>query len=82
MNRQENMNNPNSCLNKADADEPLFILRAKDPIAPLVVRAWAMLSQQLRAHSGQKCYEAVIVAEDMEEWRTRMHGTPDIDWKS
>ena len=27
-----------SCLNKADADEPIFVLRAKDPMARIKLR--------------------------------------------
>ena len=30
-----------SCYDKADLDEPIFVLRAKDKLAPNVVRDWA-----------------------------------------
>lgn len=30
-----------SCLNKAHADEPLFVLRAHDPLFGAIVRLWA-----------------------------------------
>jgi hypothetical protein len=32
--------NPHSCLNKANADELLFILLARDPAAPVAIEAW------------------------------------------
>ena len=31
------------CYKQAYADEPIFTLRARDPLAPLVVRFWRML---------------------------------------
>lgn len=37
---------PNDCYNRAEPDEPLFTLLARDPLAPGVVRLWAAL----RAH--------------------------------
>ncbi|MDZ7735921.1 MAG: hypothetical protein U5P41_07330 [Gammaproteobacteria bacterium] len=35
--KSEAINNPGSCLNKAAADEPVFVLRAKDPLAAAIV---------------------------------------------
>lgn len=72
---------PGSCLNKADADEPVFILRAKDPVAPMVVRLWASLSQQLQAHEKHKASGAYLVATEMEAWAEKQYGTPSLDWK-
>ena len=71
----------NSCLNKADADEPLFVLRANDPIAPMVVRIWASLSSQMGAHDRDKTCNAFHAAQDMEAWYRRMYGDPTHDWK-
>lgn len=31
-----------SCLTNAKDDEPLFVLRANDELAPKIVRAWAL----------------------------------------
>lgn len=39
--KRDEIANPNSCLNKAADDEPIFVLRANDPIAAAVVRTWA-----------------------------------------
>jgi hypothetical protein len=58
---------PTSCLNRAQDDEPVFVLRAKDPIAAGVVRAWAQ--HALDHHEGAKIDEALALAEQMEAWR-------------
>ena len=65
-------NNPGNhdCYANADPDEPMFILLARDPLAPILVRLWA----DLRAHAAgnpSKVSEAQHVAEDMIRWRTR-----------
>lgn len=41
MIRMDEMKNPDSCLNRAGDDEPIFVLRANDPLAPIIVRMWA-----------------------------------------
>lgn len=35
--------NPNDCYERAEMDEPLFTLLARDPLAPGCVRLWAAL---------------------------------------
>ena len=66
-----------SCLTKAADDEPLFILRANDELAPYVVRMWAemFLASKRRKNDGLihtaailKYKEALRCATDMEEW--------------
>lgn len=53
---------------KAGEDEPMFVLRAQDKLAPEIVREWAY-----RAHvSGapiEKVREARHIADLMEEWQ-------------
>lgn len=67
-------NNPGKydCYEKADPDEPIFVLRAKDPRASELVREWADF-----AHSDgvdpNKVAEAEACADAMDEWRGR-HG--------
>lgn len=53
-------------------DEPVFVLRAKDPSAPFAVRSWA---NDVRERGGdpdlvQRVYEW---AEEMEIWREEHH---------
>jgi hypothetical protein len=66
-----------SCLTRAADDEPLFVLRAHDELAPDIVRAWA---ERYRAHKAKtapltdreyrKYLEALSLAETMDAWRT------------
>lgn len=41
MLKRDELANPESCLNKAADDEPLFVLRANDENAPAAVAGWA-----------------------------------------
>lgn len=58
------------CLMKAADDEPIFVLRAQDKLAPIIVRLWADLAE---AHgcAEAKVREAVSLAARMEKWPTR-----------
>jgi hypothetical protein len=63
-----------SCLTRADINEPLFVLRANDELAPLIVRRWANLyisSKGVFATERQiaKFSEAMALAIQMESWR-------------
>lgn len=59
---------PKSCLNKAKPDEPIFILRANDPIAAQTIRLWAVMAKD--AHDPEKIEKALKVAEMMQQWKT------------
>jgi hypothetical protein len=67
MLKKHEIADPKSCLNKAAADEPVFVLRAKDPLAPDIIRLWAAEAQGV--HEVEKCTEANQIADDMESWR-------------
>ena len=43
-------NNPGTydCHRSADGDEPIFTLRAKDPLAPVLIRTWVELRKMTR----------------------------------
>lgn len=76
--KNEEFDNPGSCFNKAHPNEPLFVLRAQDRIAPEVVRYWAHLASGgapaeyiMPAHLSVKSDEALAAAARMEEWPTR-----------
>lgn len=64
-------------LAKAAPNEPIFILRAQDRLAPSVVESWADLAAALGA-PFEKVREARELAESMKRWQRR-HGakTPD-----
>lgn len=36
------ISNPESCLNKSQEDEPVFVLTARDPLFAEMVREWAV----------------------------------------
>ena len=55
------------CYAKAADDEPLFVLRAKDPLAPQLVEAWADRAE-LEGVELAKIQEARVCADDMREW--------------
>lgn len=69
MKKQLELSTPTSCLNKAAPDEPVFVLRAKDPLAPITVRHWATMSEG--KHEPAKLAEARNLASEMEDWRNK-----------
>lgn len=56
------------CYSKAEPDEPLFTLLARDPLAPILVQLWADM-RAMHCGNPEKIQEAVEVATRMEEWR-------------
>jgi len=75
--KREELSNPNSCINKSDDGEPLFVLCARDKHAPAAVRKWA---DDYEAAGGrpEKAAEARSCADKMDAWRepTLGDGTP------
>ena len=61
------LSDPNSCLNKADAEEFVFVLRATDAYAPMTIRHWCTMS--VHTQSPDKIRQALAVADAMERWR-------------
>ncbi len=70
MIKEREISTPTSCLNKAKDDEPIFVLRANDPLAPAVVACWAALAAQ-GLHEEWKVKEALALAQQMRDWRAR-----------
>jgi hypothetical protein len=80
------IDSPNSCLSKADDFEPLFVLRANDPLAPALVRLWAneyFLSKKrtqdtpLTDRQMAKYTEAKTLASQMEAWKAEQAALTD-----
>lgn len=61
---------PGSCLNKAAPDEPVFVLRGKDPRAAQAVRLWVAMS--VGRHEDSRINEALALADQMDEWRDKL----------
>lgn len=56
------------CYASAQEDEPIFVLLARDPLAPKLVRQWAANRSAMTGLSD-KVIEALRAADQMEEWR-------------
>lgn len=67
MLKRDELRYQGSCLNKAAADEPVFVLRAKDVLAPQTIRLWAMMAEGL--HEPEKIADALKLADQMDRWR-------------
>ena len=46
MKKSDELDLPQSCLNKSSPNEHLFVLCARDPAAPVAIRAW--IAERLR----------------------------------
>jgi hypothetical protein len=57
-------------LKKVAPDEPIFVLRAQDMLAPDAVRGWAFEARR-RGLSRDRFQEALAVADAMEKWPQR-----------
>ena len=72
------------CYANAEPDEPMFVLLARDPLAPMLVRLWSDMREHF-AGNPSKVFEARTCAIEMETWRHRKrpeatsssHGTAD-----
>lgn len=65
------------CLANARDDEPIFVLRSQDQLAPAIVRRWADAAERAGVDE-EKVVEARQQAKAMEDWgRTRGSKVPD-----
>jgi hypothetical protein len=60
------------CLGRSMADEPVFVLCARDRAASMAVRDWAALAEKIGAKPS-KISGARALADRMEQWREQ-HG--------
>jgi hypothetical protein len=58
------------CLSKLAPDEPYFVLRAQDLLAPELVEAWAV-EAALNGCAEDKVADARAIAAAMRKWRKR-----------
>lgn len=75
MEKYLELSTPTSCLNKADVLEPVFVLRAKDPLAPMTIRHWVTMS--VGRHAVDKLQEALASADKMDAFRKKTWPEPD-----
>jgi hypothetical protein len=69
MRKRDELADPESTLNRAADEEPLFVIRAKDKLSASMVRQWAEAAAMTGAHEPEKIQEARQLAEIMETWR-------------
>mgnify|MGYP001583639945 CR=1 FL=1 len=71
MTKREMLADPNSCLNRAADDEPVFVLLARDVAAPPAISSW----MSFRARFGKNMFndaqllDAEAVADAMVDWQ-------------
>ena len=69
------------CLQKVSNEEPIFVLRAQDMLAPGLVRDWALLARArgmkpdgtVSLALEVKLQEALALADQMEKWPRRKY---------
>lgn len=71
--KREELIDPRSCIGKAAPDEPIFVLRAQDKLAPVLVRMWSMLAE-MHGCPVPKTREAFELADEMERWAKKNGG--------
>ena len=67
----EALRNGHGCLGQAALDEPIFILRAQEKLAPRVVVRWATMADRA-GYSQDKVSGALMLAKQMADWRAHM----------
>lgn len=68
-------NNPGAydCYHKAEPDEPMFVLLARDALAPELVEKWADEAALFLGNDHPKVVEARACAEQMRAWPKRKY---------
>lgn len=69
---------PTSCLNKSADDEPIFVLRGKDPATPVTIRMWveARLLLGKNQPDDDQIREALELAEKASRFRKSLPESP------
>jgi hypothetical protein len=61
MRKRDELTDPSSCLNRARADEYLFVLLGRDRAAPVAVRAW--IEERIRSGKNARADAQIVEAE-------------------
>ncbi len=78
MLRSQEIISQSSCLNKASDDEPIFVLRANDELAPDIVMKWAFAYRKAKIDAQgemtqrqmDKYEEAIELSGLMRNWKS------------
>jgi hypothetical protein len=76
MKKIDEITTPDSCINKAENDEPVFVLRANDPLAAGTVDYWANQAEGTNIHEVYKINTARELAQEMRRWRAEKKKEP------
>jgi hypothetical protein len=76
MRKQDELKDPNSCINKAYDDEETFVLMARDVVAPDLIRVWCDLRVANRKNTFQdpQIRDAMQTAAKMENQYAEIRG--------
>lgn len=81
MKKRDELADPNSCMNKADNDEFVFVLRQKDPAIAATIRFWA--SERVRIGKNKaddpKILGALAEADEIDAKRSNHEQAQDSD---
>jgi len=71
MRKAQELTRPDSCLNKALPEEPIFVLLGRDVAAPYAIRMWAAERwiKGKNISADRQINEALELANAMEEWQ-------------
>lgn len=78
MEKIKELTDPNSCINRALPGEIVFVLLARDPVAPTVVRAWAAsrVATSKNERFDPQITEALNCADEMDAQRDIIRAMP------
>lgn len=73
MIKRDELANPDSCLNRAENSEMVFVLLGRDEAAPATIRAWCRARVVIgkNKRDDPEIVEALACAKSMENWRKR-----------
>jgi hypothetical protein len=69
MTKRRELSEKDSCFNKADMSETIFVLLGRDPAAPAAIRAWCQRRVELHKNTwvDSQIQEAMITAQMIED---------------
>jgi hypothetical protein len=68
--KKDQLEDPESTLNKVADDEPIFVLRASDKFAALLVCMWGELAK-MHGCPADKLMSARLVLTEMRDWKRK-----------
>jgi hypothetical protein len=76
MIKRDELNDPNSCLNRAADDEWLFVLRAHDVAAPATIEEWCRIRIEMGKNTVSSADTQITEAYEC-AWQMRLQQTEE-----